>query len=316
MNEMNISSVDLNLLTVFDAVAREGSATRAASRLNLTQPAVSHALSRLRALFGDDLFVRTPRGLAPTPLAESLAPRVRAALDTVEKLLRPQAPFSPCDSSRTFVIGMSDYAALAVLPELLARLRLSAPGVRLLVRHTNRELGPGMLDGGEAELVVGNFRELPPRFSRELLFMEDFLCAWKSGMPGVRDSLDLDSYLALDHLHVSLRGSPYGWADEALKHLGRERRITVTVGHFLVAPPLLATGGLVATEPRRVIEVFAESFGLAHQRPPFPIRSFAVECLWPRRLDGDPGLTWLRGEIAAMSSGVDPSQGRSPAPVA
>ena len=106
-------------------------------------------------LFGDDLFVRTPRGLAPTPLAESLAPRVRDALEAVEKLLRPQAPFSPRDSSRTFVIGMSDYAALAVLPGLLARLRLIAPGVRLLVRHTNRELGPGMLDAEEVELAVG-----------------------------------------------------------------------------------------------------------------------------------------------------------------
>ncbi len=311
MNETNLSGVDLNLLTVFDAVAREGNATRAAVRLNLTQPAVSHALSRLRTLFGDQLFVRTPAGLAPTPLAESLAPRVREALDRVEALLRPPEPFDPRDCARTFVIGMSDYAALAVLPGLLARVRAAAPGVRLLVRHANRELGPAMLDRGEIEVAVGNFHELPSRFSRELLFMEEFSCAWKAGMPGTEGGLDLAAYLALDHLHVSLRGSSSGWADEALAEIGRERRVTVTVGHFLVAPPLLAAGGLVATEPRCVIEVFAGSFGLAHRPPPFPIRSFAVEALWPRRLDGDAGLTWLRRQMTAQCARIDPSQGKA-----
>lgn len=305
---MNLSGVDLNLLTVFNAVAREGNATRAAARLNLTQPAVSHALARLRMLFDDELFVRTPGGLAPTPLAESLAHRVQAVLEQVESLLLPAEPFRPETSTRMFMVGMSDYAALAVLPGLLTRLRSIAPGVRLLVRHTNRELGPVMLDREEAEVVVGNFHELPSRFCRQLLFMEEFRCAWKAGMPEAEKGLDLETYLVLDHLHVSLRGSSTGWVDDALAKIGRERRVTVTVGHFLVAPPLLAAGGLVATEPRCVIEVFAESFGLAYQSPPFPIRSFAVESLWPRRLDGDPGLAWLRGEIAAVSPRVDSSQ--------
>lgn len=308
MNETNISAVDLNLLTVFDAVAREGSATRAAARLHLTQPAVSHALARLRALFHDDLFVRTPGGLAATPLAESLAPRVRAALSSVEELLRPPAAFDPLLSTRMFVVGMSDYASLAVLPGLLARLRIAAPGVRLLVCHTNRELGPQMLDKEEAEVVVGNFHDLPSRFRRSLLFMEQFRCAWDARLPGMPPSLDLQTYLSLDHLHVSLRGAPSGWVDEDLARLGRTRRVMVTVGHHLVAPPLLTAGRLVATEPRCVVGVFADSFGMACQPPPFPLRSFSVECLWPRRLDGDAGLAWLREQMTALCAAIDPSQ--------
>jgi len=297
MSRNNLASVDLNLLVVLDALLAERNATRAAARVGLTQPAVSHTLSRLRGLFGDPLFVRATGGLEPTPMALAIQAELRAVLERVEILLSPDDGFDPARSERTFVLGMSDYAAFVLLPALTARLAQAAPGVRLVVRHTSHRTGIALLDAQDAELVVGNFPEPPARLSAETLFEEGFLCAARAGHPAFAGPLTLESWRAHAHLNVSLAGEPSGYVDAVLAERGLDRRIAVTIGHFLMAPHLLPGSDLIATEPTRVLEPLAAQLGLATAPPPLPIPPFRVMQMWPRRLDTDPGHAWLRAQV-------------------
>lgn len=304
MQGTNLTAVDLNLLVVFDAVMAERSVTRAAGRLRLTQPAVSHALARLRGLFRDPLFVRTPAGMEPTPTALALGPRIAAVLHEVGAMLAPAEAFDPAASDRVFTLGMSDYAAAVFLPALARRMERSAPAVTLVVLHTSHVAGIGMLDAGEAELVVGNFPEPPRRLGSELLYREAFLCALRPRHPALAGGLNLKAYLRCAHLNVSLHGEPTGYIDRILDRARHRRRVALTVGHFLVAADIAAATDLVATEPARVLEPAAARLEL--REPPFPVPTFTVVQLWPRRLTTDPGHAWLRRQIAAAS---DPATG-------
>jgi DNA-binding transcriptional LysR family regulator len=298
MQRINLRAVDLNLLVVFDAVMAERSVTRASERLHLTQPAVSHALARLRALFKDPLFVRTPAGLEPTTLASGLAVRIATVLSEIGAILSGDEGFDPATSDRQFTIGMSDYAAFVFLPDLYKRIRAQAPTVRLVVRHTSHVRGLAMLTNDEVELVVGNFPKPPARVSHELLLKEGFLCAARGDHPAFVGKLTLRTYLGLDHLHVSLSGEPAGYIDEVLRRKKHRRTIALTVGHFLVAPSIVAATDLIATEPARVLRPAARQLGLAILPPPMALPDFDVVQMWPRRLTMDEGHAWLRRQIA------------------
>ena len=279
---------------VFDALIAEGHATRAAERIGLTQPAVSHALNRLRALFGDPLFVRSPRGMVPTSLAQDIAPNVRSILEQVEGVLRGGRAFDPAASTRQFVLGLSDYAVFVLLPRLTARLDQEAPGVSLVVRNTSRSVGLPMLEDGTVELIAGNFPEPPTHMREELLYEEDFICAGRGDHPNLGEPLDLDRYLALRHIQVSMKGNPSGYVDAVLAEKGLKRNVAVTVGHFLMAPMLVDASDLVATEPRRLFTPLAGRLPLRLFPPPIDIPLFRVVQTWHSRHDADSGHQWLR----------------------
>ncbi|EJW10558.1 regulatory protein [Rhodovulum sp. PH10] len=301
MHRINLRSVDLNLLVVLDALLSQRSVTRAAARLHLTQPAVSHALARLRALFDDPLLLRTPAGLVPTATADKIAPRLSSVLAEIGGLLAPDETFDPATARRHVTVGMSDYAAFVVLPALAAKLREIAPGIALVVKHTSHVRGLADLEAGEAELIVGSFPKPPARFSAQLLFEEGFACAARNGHPAFSRTLGPKAYLACDHLHVSLSGEPSGVVDAVLRKRKHRRNVALTVGHFLVAPQILAATDLVATEPTRLLIPHAAQLGLAVRPPPFAIPSFPVVQMWPRRLDADPALAFLRDTVAAVA---------------
>ncbi|ONH84066.1 LysR family transcriptional regulator [Roseomonas mucosa] len=294
MKTVHLASIDLNLLVVFDALVAEGHATRAAERIGLTQPAVSHALNRLRALFGDPLFVRSPRGMVATPLAQDIAPSVRSILEQVEGVLLGGRAFDPVSSTRQFTLGLSDYAAFVLLPRLTARLDREAPGVSLIVRNTSRSVGLPMLEDGGAELIAGNFPEPPTHMREELLYEEDFICAARGDHSGLDETIDLDRYLSLRHLQVSMKGNPRGYVDAVLAEKGFKRNVAVTVGHFLMAPMLVDASDLVATEPRRLFAPLAGRLPLRLFQPPIDIPTFRVVQSWHARHDADPGHQWLR----------------------
>lgn len=300
MSNFNIGNIDLNLLTVFDAVMEEGTTTRAAARLGLTQPAVSHALKRLRAILGDPLFVRTPRGMTPTPAALEMASGVHAALGQMRALLGRERGFSPAKSTRRFVIGLSDYASFAILPCLLDRLAAEAPGVSVSVKNTGHGEGMTMLENDAVEMIAGNFPPMPPHFRRRTLFRDGFLVAGRAGHPELAGKLSMKRYLGLEHLQISTRGNPHGYVDAVLDRKGVERRVKVTVPHFLSAPFLLLRTDLVATEPRRLLEPVREVLGLVLMEPPFAIPRFAVTLDWHSRYDNDAGHAWLRGVIESL----------------
>lgn len=306
MNNAKIRALDMTALCVFAALMEEGSVVRAADRLGMTQSAVSHALRRLRTLWDDPLFVRSPSGMAPTAKARRLAPGVADAVRDLARLVEPGGVFDPSRAARQFTIGLSDYAAAAYLPRLLAREALSAEGVSLRVRHTSRALGFDMLRRGEVELVIGNYPEAPADLRQEPLADQDFVCAAAEGHPAFAGSaLEMDGYLDAEHLHVSLAGEPYGPVDAALTKIGRKRRVAVTVPHFLLAGTLLPGTRLISTEPRAVLTPMAEPFGLVLREPPFDAGTFGFSMLWHRRADSDPGLDWLRGALTEeASSGV------------
>ncbi|TYC64320.1 LysR family transcriptional regulator [Rhodobacterales bacterium] len=294
MKPVHLASVDLNLLVVFDALVAEGHATRAAERIGLTQPAVSHALNRLRALFGDPLFVRSPRGMVPTPLAQDIAPSVRSILEQVEGVLLGGRTFDPSQSTRQFVLGLSDYAAFVLLPRLTARLDHEAPGVSLVVRNTSHSIGLPMLENGDVELIAGNFPDPPSHMREELLYEEDFVCAVRGDHSSLEGTIDLDRYLSLRHLQVSTKGNPSGYVDAVLAEKGLKRTVAVTVGHFLMAPMLTDASDLVATEPRRLFAPLADRLPLRLFPPPLEIPPFQVVQTWHARHDADPGHQWLR----------------------
>jgi len=294
MKPVNLANIDLNLLVVFDALVAEGHATRAAERIGLTQPAVSHALNRLRALFGDPLFVRSPRGMVPTPAALEAAPAVRSILEQIESVLRGGHTFEPAHSERQFVVGLSDYAAFVLLPRLTARLDREAPGVSLVVRNTSRTVGLAMLEDGSVELIAGNFPTPPSHMREELLYEEDFVCAGRGNHPAFAGPMNLNRYLSLRHLQVSMKGNPHGYVDAVLAERGLKRTVAVTVGHFLMAPFLADASDLIATEPRRLFAPLADRLPLRLLKPPIKIPPFRVVQTWHARHDADPGHQWLR----------------------
>ncbi len=298
MNIMHISGIDLNLLSVFDAIMRERSITRAAAQLGLTQPAVSHALGRLRRIVGDRLFVRSPQGMIPTPVAEALDTDIGPALRQIGLALEHRDAFNPATTTRRFTVGMSDYASIVFLPKLTAAVRKAAPKAVLTVRSTSHSEGIPLLESGGADVIVGNFPTPPPHMAEELLFMEDFVCAGGAALPALRRPLTIKSYLAQDHLQVSTRGESHGYVDDVLDGLGLERNVKVTVGHFLVAPFLVENSTLLATEPRRLFAPLAKRLSLKLRPPPFVIPSFRVVQTWHERHTSDPAHVWLRKMIA------------------
>jgi len=302
MNRIHLPAIDLNLLVVLDAILKERSVSRAARRLHLTQPAVSHALRRLRALFGDRLFVRTPLGMEPTTLAEQLAPRIAATLDGIADMVSGgEASVFEASSARRFTVGMTDYLAFVLLPRLAREVHSHAPQVALVVRPTDRVSGLGMLDREEVDLVIGGaFPSQPHHINASALFEEPSVCLARAGHSAFARRLSRRRYLEALHLHVSPWGDR-GSIDAELARQGVSRRIAVTVGHFLLAPAILEQTDLIATLPARLARPWAERFGLSLSDPPFDLGLTPIAAYWHRRQDQNPGLVWLRNCVAEIA---------------
>lgn len=289
---MRLAGIDLNLLTSLDALLVEQNVTRAARRLGVSQPAVSHSLRRLRELLGDPLLVRGKTGMAATPRALELRAAVRAALDAAEVVLRAAPIFDPATAERTFVVSMADQQSFLLLPPLVERLAREAPGIRIDVRPPpNDPLPP------EIELAVGVFQDTPATIVEEKLWDETFMCVLRKGSALARGDFDRKRYLAASHLLVAPRGTPGSRVDDLLAKAGEHRSVALRVPHFLVAPHVIATTDLVWTAPIAIARVFAEYMPLLLRDPPIRVGAFTVAMRWHARVDGDPGLEWLRGML-------------------
>ena len=303
MNLSHVHALDLNLLLAFDALVAERHVTRAAKRVGISQSAMSHALARLRAHLDDELFVRSPRGLLPTPRAAALEGPIHAALEALDRALAPPAVFEPRTLARTFVVAATDYAEMVLLPPLLQLLRAVAPHVILRLRPTpaapERELERGAVD-----VVLSPPRDLTPRLVAPRLFDERFVCVVREGHPTVKRTLSLERFLALDHLLISVQGTPGGPMDDALAQRGLARRIALYVPHFLTAPMLVATSDLVLTVASRIAQSMAPMVGLRIFPTPIPLPPFAIHQIWHERHQQDPAHAWFRGLIAQVAKGV------------
>jgi DNA-binding transcriptional LysR family regulator len=299
-NDVRLAGIDLNLLTSLDAVLETQSVTRAAKQLGVTQPAVSHALRRLRELLGDPLLVRTASGMQPTPRAVELRPAVRAALAAAEVVLQAAPAFDPATTERTFTIAVVDQGAFQLLPALVARLLRDAPGIRIDIRPMLIDQYTAALNT-DLDLAIGLFRDSPSTMRDKPLWREEFACVVRRGSAGSFGPFDLKRYLSLPHLFIAPRGLMGSPLDDALARRGHRRNIVLTLPHFLVAPQIVATTDLVWTAPRNLARAFAEQLPLTLREPPIAVPGFTIVMRWHVRLDRDPGLAWLRTMLEAVT---------------
>ena len=283
---MNVRDVDLNLLRVFDAVLRERGVTPAAAGLGLTQPAVSNSLARLRVVFGDALFVRTPAGMDPTPFARGLAEPVRQALALLESALAHGPGFDPAAATRAFRFYMSDLGQIEFLPPLIERVQRHAPGVRLEAVALEVDDIAGALAAGALDLAVGFLPGLGPPLRRRALFRDPYMCLMRADHP--IKALTKRKFLEASHALVTYRGG-HRVVEEALERAGLARRIALRLPHFTVVPMVLERTDLICTLPARVARVFERRGKLKSLPPPVAIPPADVGVHWHERFESDPG---------------------------
>ncbi len=298
---MDLHGIDLNLLVAFDALIAERSVTRAGTRIGRTQPAMSAALSRLRALLQDELFVRGPNGLQPTPRALDLAQPISHALAEIQRTLEFTQAFDPSTSTASLSIGLSDHPTFRFLPRLVAMLRETAPGITLEVRNfTDRDDAVAMLDAGEVDMTIG----VPPtpagRILSAPLFDERFVCILRKDHPAASQDLSLETFLSLSHLLVSPENDRFGVVDAALAKQGLKRRLALTLPHLYAAPALAASSDMIATILEGVIEASGQAEHLCVKKPPIQLDPVSFTLSWHRRNDTHPAQRWFRDCITGM----------------
>jgi LysR family transcriptional activator of mexEF-oprN operon len=293
MNRNDLRRVDLNLLIVFETLMHERSVTRAAEKLFLGQPAISAALSRLRSLFDDPLFVRTGRSMEPSARAHEIFALLSPALDSISTAVSRAAEFDPATSNAVFRIGLSDDAEFALLPQLLKRIRAEAPGIVLVVRRVNYLLMPTLLASGEISVGVSYTSDLPANAKRKVLRRSMPLLRADS-VPG---SISLDDFCARPHALVSFAGDLSGFIDEALDEIGRKRHVVLAVPQFNGLGSLLAGTDIVATVPDYTADALTAAGGLRAEDLPLDVRSFELHMAWRGAQDNDPAERWLRSRI-------------------
>lgn len=302
IDHANLSRLDLNLLVAFDALLAESSVTRAAERVGISQPSMSHALGRLRRLFKDELFLRAPDGVRPTPRALALADPVRLALSAIQGALQ-EGGFDPAQAERAFVLGMPDSIEVALLPRLLAHLEATAPKVNLRVRMVDRFEVPEQLDRDRLHLAVsGLLTEGTVHHKRRRLYGIDYLVLYDLARLPLEPPLTLEDYVAVPHVLGSLRGDAHGVVDDALAPLGLRRTVAVATPHFAAVPFLLKGARLLSTVPQPAAGIFAERFGLATSPVPVALPDVDVSMLWHASYDHDPAHQWLRRTIARLAA--------------
>lgn len=294
MNRNDLRRLDLNLLIVFETLMHERSVTRAAEKLFLGQPAISAALSRLRNLFDDPLFVRTGRSMEPTARAQEIFALLSPALDSISTAVSRASEFDPATSNAVFRIGLSDDVEFALLPALLRRLRSEAPNVVLVVRRANYLLMPNLLASGEISVGVSYTEELPANAKRKSLRRSKPKLLRADSIPG---KLSLDEYCARPHAMVSFAGDLNGFIDDQLARFGRTRKVVLAVPQFNGLGTLLAGTDLIAVVPDYTASALTAAGGLRAEDLPFESDSFEMSMAWRGAQDNDPAERWLRSRI-------------------
>lgn len=292
--------LDLNLLVVLHTVLETQNVTAAARRLNMSQPAVSRALVRLRSVFSDPLFVKGAKGVIPTPRAKTLQGPMKVLLAELGQVLG-EARFEPATSTRVFTIATTDYGALAVLSPIVGRLLREAPTIRLdivsLSPTTFRDLGSPELD-----LALYSDDHTPVPLLSKALFDESYTSLVRTGHPAsAPEQLSMEVFLSHRHILVTIGGDDFGVVDAALAELGHSREIAVTLPYFSTAALIAAQSDLLLTLPSRVAQAFDGTHDLTIVRPPIEIERFGYRLLWHARTDADQGCRWLRNRISELA---------------
>lgn len=308
---MSIKGIDLNLLVYLDVLLRKRNVTRAAESLGISQPAMSNSLKRLRELFGDPLLVRTSGGMSPTERAEKLQPLVREIVASVEKAIEPVKKFDASRADRVFRISVSDYGESTLLPQLLRRMRSEAPNITLDIL-TPSDVSYQDIEGGNVDLVINRFDDLPQSFHQRTIWRDSFSCLINHNNP-LRKNFNLETYLEASHVWVSKTGmgigvgvdpgagQRLGWVDDALAKLGKKRRIRVFTRHYQVAMHLAELRDLIITLPTKAANLIKAHPDVIILPPPFNIPEIELQMAWSPLLQHNPAHQWLRRLIADVA---------------
>lgn len=297
LSTSQLRRLDLTLLLVFLGLVRHRKAADVAAELGLTQSAISQALKRLRAVFGEDLFLRRPHGMEPTATALALEAPVAAAVESLRGALGVARAFDPMQAEGVVRIAALDAEQAVLIPPLAARLRHAAPGLRLSVLPLGRADAVDALTEGRVDLALGFIWDLPETILGETLYQESFLVAGRPSALPEAPAIDLDAYCAADHVLISPAGDLRGVVDDRLAAMGRSRTITLGLPAFLPALAAVSSSGALLTLPARLAERLAPGFDLVTATPPVEIRRFPVSVFWHRRNGTDPRTTWLRKSV-------------------
>lgn len=297
---MNTSEFDLNLLVVFDAVLAEGSISRAANRLKLSQPAASNALARMRQATGDRLFVRLANAMVPTPYAQTIADPIRQALASIRVSLGASREFDPATAQRSFAIYLTDLGEAYFLPRLLERLHRTAPGVRIRTLPMPSELALDALRNGEVDLAIGNLPDLGAGFFMQRLFRDRYVCVVRKGHPVIGERITARQFAAASHAIVTPGGWGHGIIERALVEHGLEQRITLRMQNFLVLASIVATTDMLAIVPQSVGSQLSQHNDVKLLPLPITIKPFDVKQCWQERFHDDKGNRWLRQQFAEL----------------
>jgi DNA-binding transcriptional LysR family regulator len=307
MHDMNIGAIDLNLLVALQALLTERHVTRAAARMGLTQPAMSHALARLRATLDDPLLVRSKGGLQLTPRATSMLEPLERLLHDAAGLLATPTAFDPSTSTRRFRIATSDYIEIVLIPKVLEELGRQAPRVDVDLLLLKDGHGIDALEEGEVDLLL-----IPPgvvdrphaSIMSQRVLSEKFVCVVRADHPTVGRKMTLERYIELGHILVSPRASRGGIVDDVLAKIGLTRRVAVVVPHFLVAPFLVEKTDHVLTLAARIAKSLAPAVKLKALPPPIDLPGFDINLVWHERDQADPAHAWLRTLFTQVAKSI------------
>ena len=315
---MSLGRMDLNLLKVFDAIYEERNLVVAGKRLHLTQSAVSHALGRLRELVGDELFMRTGKGMVPTGRAAAMAPTLRDALHQIQATLGVE-PFSAQDSKRRFVIAANDHLTAVIISPLSRELQQVAPGLDLVIRPSTRLDLAEQIDLGRIDLAIGIFSQVPIRLSSRTLMSQGEAILMRKGHPASRRKLTLRDMAKYPLLTLSVGGQEEGAIggfilerglarqsemfdrqalEEALREEKEVPRTRVTVPHSLAIPELLRETDMLSIVPASLAVALAKNSALLRRQPPYQAGTSTIRAVWHRRDEHDEGHNWLREMVA------------------
>jgi DNA-binding transcriptional LysR family regulator len=294
---MDLKNVDLNLLLVFNQLFIHKRVSVAAQHLGLTQPTISNALSRLRKLLDDEVFMRTSRGMEPTPYAIQLAEPIAFALRTIQETLSEKSDFDPTTSSKKFTLAMTDIGEIYFLPKLLHKLAQIAPGVTIsTVRNASINLRDE-IEAGRIDLAIGLLPQLKSGYFQRRLFKQRYVCMFRKGHVLDKGKITIKEFASAQHVAVVSAGTGHDKVDESIKRKGIQRDVLLTVPHFVAVGHILSTTDMVATVPERYALKCVDPFGLCYVRHPVPLPEIGINLFWHAKFHKEPGNQWIRGVV-------------------
>lgn len=301
---MSLRRFDLNLLSVFDVLIEEQSVTRSAERLAMSQPAVSHALSRLRRQLDDPILIKSGDRMKVSPRALQIHAETHEALKQIKRAISPQPRFDPTSSKRQFNIASTDHVESLILPKLISHLEQRAPGIELNVHHLAANLPLEDLEKGTIDLAIARSVRTAKRFECQFLLEDGYLCAVAQGHPASREQLTMEKYMSLDHLVVAPAKYRSQYNKKLFEGLGTTPRVVANMQHFLAALHATSESSVIITGPALLLRKFHKAFGLHLIEPPFDLPPTRIDLVWHQFKSNDPGVEWLRSQLSRIAGAL------------